>query len=158
MIQAVSIVRALYSLGSTYKGLKWSAWWTSRWAFLGRHHRAHSSEGWILLAYSIPRIIHACAKMLYLSDVRREAEEGCTAFAARHYRQAIWAVGSWRSRRMNPHSSKGHRYVLTATDYFTRWLEAIPWTTVNDVTIMKFLEKQIITRFGMPFSRNHTQL
>jgi hypothetical protein len=24
---------------------------------------------------------------------------------------------------INPHSSKKHRYILTTTDYFTRWME-----------------------------------
>jgi len=25
-----------------------------------------------------------------------------------------------------PHSSKQHRYILTVTDYFTWWIEAVP--------------------------------
>jgi hypothetical protein len=27
---------------------------------------------------------------------------------------------------INPHSSTHHRWILTATDYFTKWVEAIP--------------------------------
>lgn len=50
----------------------------------------------------------------------------------------------------NLHSSKRHRYILTATDYFTRWSEAIPLKNVNDIAVIQFLEQHIITKFGMP--------
>jgi hypothetical protein len=53
---------------------------------------------------------------------------------------------------INPHSSKQHRYILTATDYFTHWIEAIPLVKVNEEVVINFLEKHIITRFGIPNS------
>jgi hypothetical protein len=53
---------------------------------------------------------------------------------------------------INPHSSKKNKYILTATNYFMHWTEAIPLTKVNDETVMNFLEQYIITRFGMPNS------
>jgi hypothetical protein len=28
--------------------------------------------------------------------------------------------------KINPPSSKGHQYILTIKDYFTKWVEAIP--------------------------------
>lgn len=40
---------------------------------------------------------------------------------------------------INPHSSKQHKYIITATDYFTRWTEAIPATQVNDKVVIQFL-------------------
>jgi transposase InsO family protein len=53
---------------------------------------------------------------------------------------------------INPHSSKQHRYILTTTDYFTRWIEAIPLVKVNEEVVINFLEQHIITRFGIPNS------
>lgn len=32
---------------------------------------------------------------------------------------------------INPHSSMQHKYILTTTDYFTRWVEAMPLRQVN---------------------------
>ena len=39
---------------------------------------------------------------------------------------------------------------LIATDYFTKWVEAIPTKSANEKVIMDFLEDRIITRFGVP--------
>jgi mannose-6-phosphate isomerase class I len=46
-------------------------------------------------------------------------------------------------------SSNGYRWVLTATDYFTRWVEAIPTKRATEEVVMNFLEERIITRFGV---------
>ena len=39
-----------------------------------------------------------------------------------------------------------------ATDYFTRWVEAIPLRKVNEDVVMDFLQDHIMTRFGVPIS------
>eukprot|EP00253_Pinus_taeda_P009950 PITA_09950 len=49
-----------------------------------------------------------------------------------------------------PHSSKQHRYILTATDYFTKWVEAVPLKAANSENIIEFIDQFIITRFGLP--------
>jgi hypothetical protein len=51
---------------------------------------------------------------------------------------------------INPNSSKQHKYILTTTNYFTRWSEAIPLTHVNEKVVMQFLEQHLITRFKVP--------
>eukprot|EP00253_Pinus_taeda_P013363 PITA_13363 len=43
-----------------------------------------------------------------------------------------------------------HRWILTATDYFTKWIEAIPCRQANDSVIIQFLENNILSRFGCP--------
>ena len=49
-----------------------------------------------------------------------------------------------------PHSSKKHKYILTATNYFTKWVEAIPLKVANSDVIIEFIDQFIITRFGLP--------
>ena len=44
------------------------------------------------------------------------------------------------------------KYILTAIDYFTRWVEAIPLRKVNEDAIMDFLQDHIMTKFGVPIS------
>jgi transposase InsO family protein len=47
-------------------------------------------------------------------------------------------------------SSAQHRWILTATDYFTKWIEAVPTRQATDIVIIKFLESNILSRFGCP--------
>ena len=39
---------------------------------------------------------------------------------------------------------------MTATDYFPKWVEAIPTRKENHQVVMKFLEENIFSRFGCP--------
>jgi hypothetical protein len=51
---------------------------------------------------------------------------------------------------INPASVHQHKYILTATNYFTRWSEAMPLRVVNMNQMISFLETHIITHFGIP--------
>ncbi|XP_059658694.1 uncharacterized protein LOC132305027 [Cornus florida] len=39
---------------------------------------------------------------------------------------------------------------MVATDYFTKWVEAIPLKTYEQLTVIDFIKKHIIHRFGIP--------
>jgi hypothetical protein len=51
---------------------------------------------------------------------------------------------------MYPTSSKGHRFVLVATDYFTKWMEAVPLKNMMHKEVIHFISEHIIHRFGIP--------
>lgn len=51
---------------------------------------------------------------------------------------------------INPSSSGQHRWILTATDYFTKWIEAIITRQATDTMIIEFLINNIMSRFGCP--------
>jgi hypothetical protein len=51
---------------------------------------------------------------------------------------------------INPHSSAQHKWILTTTDYFTKWVEAIPTKRATDSVVIDFLEDNILSRFGCP--------
>jgi transposase InsO family protein len=64
-----------------------------------------------------------------------------------------WPFRGWGLNfigQMHPLSSKGHRFVLVATDYFTKWTKVVPLknTTRNDV--IEFITEHIIHRFVIP--------
>jgi transposase InsO family protein len=52
--------------------------------------------------------------------------------------------------KINPSSSKGHQYILAITDYFTKWVEAIPMKSVTSKDVVNFIKKHVIHRFGIP--------
>jgi transposase InsO family protein len=52
--------------------------------------------------------------------------------------------------KINPPSSKGHQYILAITDYFTKWVEAIPMKTMTSKDVINFIKEHVIHRFGIP--------
>ncbi len=59
-----------------------------------------------------------------------------------------------------PRAPKNKRFLIVATDYFTEWVEAEPLSNIRDVDAKRFLWKNVITRFGIPWaaiSDNGTQ-
>lgn len=50
---------------------------------------------------------------------------------------------------IRPTSSKSQRYILMGIDYFTKWIEVIPLTNIDQETMIKFIQKHITYRFGI---------
>ena len=50
---------------------------------------------------------------------------------------------------INPNFSKLYRYILTTTNYFSKWTKAIPLKAINDNEVIQFLQRNIVTRFGV---------
>ena len=50
----------------------------------------------------------------------------------------------------NPHSARGHAYIIRAVDYFTKWAKAMPTLAADGKTAAQFIFNHIISRFGVP--------
>ena len=51
------------------------------------------------------------------------------------------------------HKAVGNKkYLLVYTYYFIKWVEAEPLTNIRDVDVKKFIWKNIVTRFGVPYA------
>ena len=48
-----------------------------------------------------------------------------------------------------PPSIKNHKFILVATDYFIKWVEAIPLNNVTSKEMIEFVKEHIIYRFGI---------
>lgn len=51
---------------------------------------------------------------------------------------------------IDPPSSTGCRFILAATDYFSKWTEVVPLREVKSSNVITFLERNLIYRFGIP--------
>jgi transposase InsO family protein len=63
---------------------------------------------------------------------------------------STWIRGLDFIGQVKDNSSNGYTWILTATDYFTKWVETIPTKWATDKVVMNFPKDKIITRFGVP--------
>ena len=63
-----------------------------------------------------------------------------------------WPFKSWGLDfigQINPPTSKGHRFMFVATDYFTKWTKAVPLKNMTYREVIEFITEHIIHRFGI---------
>jgi hypothetical protein len=61
-----------------------------------------------------------------------------------------WPFRGWwidLIEQIYPPSSKNHKFILVATDCFTKWVEAIPLKTMTSKEMIEFVKEHIIYRF-----------
>ena len=52
--------------------------------------------------------------------------------------------------KIHPPSSKHHVFIIVATDYFTKWVDAQPLVNMTQADVTRFIKTQIIYWFGVP--------
>ncbi|XP_021971951.1 uncharacterized protein LOC110867121 [Helianthus annuus] len=65
---------------------------------------------------------------------------------------AAWPFQKWGVDIVGPfpRSSGSAQYLLVAVDYFTKWVEARPFTVISGYNVTRFFWEQIVCRFGLP--------
>jgi IS30 family transposase len=64
----------------------------------------------------------------------------------------LWPFRGWGLDfigEIHPGSSKGRRFILIATDYFTMWTEAVPLRNMTHRELISFVQEHIIYQFGV---------
>ena len=70
-----------------------------------------------------------------------------------HPTVASWPFEAWGIDvvgPISPSSTKGHRFILAITDYFSKWAEAISLAEVKTSNVVNFIKHHVIHRFGVP--------
>uniref|UniRef100_A0A2N9INS0 RNA-directed DNA polymerase n=1 Tax=Fagus sylvatica TaxID=28930 RepID=A0A2N9INS0_FAGSY len=64
-----------------------------------------------------------------------------------------WPFHTWGLDLIGPinPASGGYIWILVATEYFTKWVEAIHLRKATGVVVANFIREHIITRFGIPY-------
>ena len=63
-----------------------------------------------------------------------------------------WPFAQWGLDIMGPfpRSIGNRRWLLVGMDYFIKWVEVEPFSNIRDMDAKKFVQKNIVTRFGVP--------
>jgi hypothetical protein len=64
-----------------------------------------------------------------------------------------WSFRGWTIDligQIYPSLSKGHKFMPVATNYFRKWVEAIPIKNVTSRNMIDFVKEHIIYRFRVP--------
>ena len=83
-----------------------------------------------------------------MSEIRQDSDGAGTNPIIKPWPFRGWAMDM--IGQINPPSSKGHQWVLAVTDYFTKWVEAVPMRSVASKDVISFVKEHIIHRFGIP--------
>ncbi|XP_027168141.1 uncharacterized protein LOC113768099 [Coffea eugenioides] len=70
-----------------------------------------------------------------------------------HSMIASWPCSIWGIDvigTIDPPASNGHRFILVAIEYFTKWVETESYKQVTKKVMTDFLKKHIICCFGVP--------
>ncbi|CAL8991898.1 unnamed protein product [Prunus brigantina] len=111
---------------------------------------------WPYMAREAEQFVRKCDKcQKHAPMIRRPAEELSPIVGP-------WPFARWGMDIVGPLPTApgGKKYVLLATDYFTKWVEAEAYGTVAQADVIKFVWRNIICRFGIPraiISDNGTQ-
>lgn len=64
-----------------------------------------------------------------------------------------WPFSAWgidMIGEIKPQASNGHRFIVVAVDYFSKWIEAESFRNVTAKTMAKFIAQNLVCRYGMP--------
>ena len=63
-----------------------------------------------------------------------------------------WPFYTWGLDLVGPVNplSRGYIWILVATEYFTKWTEAVPFRKATGGAVANFIKENIIVRFGVP--------
>ena len=143
LLQCLGEFEAYIALGETHEGICGS-------------HQAGEKMKWMLFrqGYYWPTILKDCIN--YAKSCKECQKHGLVQQVLASELHSITKPWAFRGCALDligqiyPPSSEGHRYILIAVNYFTKWVEAIPLKNVDQGDVVNFIEQNIIFRFGIP--------
>ena len=121
----------------------------------GTHQSAYKMK-WLLrrTGYFWPTMLEDCFQYYKgCQDCQKFGNIQIAPASAMHPIVKPWPFRGWAIDiigQIFPSTSKGHRFILAATDYFTKWVEAVPLKNVTAKEAISFVSEHIVHRFGIP--------
>jgi len=66
---------------------------------------------------------------------------------------ALWPFSMWGIDvivAIKPKALNGHRFILVAIDYFTKWVEATSYSSITKSVVVRLIKKEIVCWYGLP--------
>ena len=103
----------------------------------------------LLLAYREERYGKICEKMPQLPSASQLDSHPPQNL---HSMVTPWPFHTWRLDLVGPVNppSRGYIWILVATEYFTKWAEAVPLRKATRGAVANFIKENIIVRSGVP--------
>jgi hypothetical protein len=121
----------------------------------GTHQSAHKMK-WLLrhVGFYWPTMLNDCFRYYKGCESCQKFRDVQLAPAAMlHPIIKPWSFRGWALDfvdQIHLASSKGHRFVLVAMNYFTKWTEVVPLKNMMHKEVIHFISEYIIHRFGIP--------
>ena len=118
-------------------------------------HQSAPKMKWLLRTADFywPSMISDCFRYYKgCEECQRFVDIQLVPAAILHHIVKPWPFRGWGLDfigQINPPSSKRHRFVLVATDYFTKWNEAVPLKNMTHREVIEFITEHIIRKFGI---------
>lgn len=107
----------------------------------------HQGYFWLTKETDCVKFIKKCHNCQAYGDVRHLPSmklQGMTS----PWPFTVWGIDIIEEIR--PKVSNGYRYIIVDIDYFSKWVEAESYVVVGSKQITRFIERNIICRYGLP--------
>lgn len=104
---------------------------------------------WMTMETDCIRFVHKCHRCQIHGDLIRVPPNELNVTSP-PWPFAVWGIDVIGP--VEPAASNGHRFILVAIDYFTKWVEASSYKSVTKKVVVDFVRNNIICRFGIPES------
>ncbi|XP_069155857.1 uncharacterized protein [Solanum lycopersicum] len=104
---------------------------------------------WMTMENDCCKFVQKCHKCQVHGDLIRVPPHELNAMSS------PWPFVAWGMDVIDPiepAASNGHRFILVAIDYFTKWVEATSYKLVTKKVVADFVRNNLICRFGVPES------
>jgi transposase InsO family protein len=143
LLKCLSEEEARIAMGEVHEGM------------CGTHQSAYKMR-WVLRRAGVywPTMLKDCFKYYKGCEACQKFGKAQSAPASMlHPIVKPWPLRGWGLDfigEIHPSSTKGHRFVLMATDYFTKWVEVVPLKNMTHREVISFVLEHIVHRFGKP--------
>jgi hypothetical protein len=143
LLKCLDDEQARVAMGEVHKGM------------CGTHQSAHKMK-WMLRRAGLfwpTRMSDCCRYFRWCEACQMFGDIQSAPVSMLHPIMKSWPFRGWGLDfvgEIHPSSCKGHRFVLVATDYFTKWTEVVPLRNMTHKEVINFVLEHIVYRFGVP--------